>query len=236
MEMRLDKELLWMFQLSRLHPPPQVFPERPDWRAIQGPPAQDAGEDGEVPYDDQMSEEVRCHGNLCTVYIEIFTYFVSGLHSWKWKLRDATDSQKFRGASFFTISRFSWVSIHLRVSTHPPFLIILWVACIYTLYVQTASPCKCPPPFFGPLFQAPMGTYMYLENMVRNITVRNVSQKCSTVGHMPPSFCSDFSSPTSPTRHPRGSEGTRIAVTTASGGKKHWVHVVDCWRHFPSKF
>ncbi len=54
---------------------------------------------------------------------------------------------------------FSRVSAHLRVSAHPLFLMILPMVCVYIVYVQMASPCKRPPPFFGRKFQTPMGAY-----------------------------------------------------------------------------
>ncbi len=54
---------------------------------------------------------------------------------------------------------FSRISAHLRVSAHPPFLMILWFT-----YVYMACLCKRPPPFFGPSIASAHG-HLLLERI-----------------------------------------------------------------------
>ncbi len=45
------------------------------------------------------------------------------------------------------------------VPTPPPFLMILWLVCIYVIHIQMAYPCKNLPPFFGPWISSAHGTH-----------------------------------------------------------------------------
>ncbi len=60
--------------------------------------------------------------------------------------------------------------VHLRISAHPPFLMILWFVCMSFVYKWLLC-ASTHPRFLAREFQASMGTYMYLGDFGSVVSV-----------------------------------------------------------------